>query len=141
MVTVHKAKRGVLGFTLVELMIVIVIVGILAAVAIPRFVRSADKARASEFPTVLTGIYTQQEAYKAERGFYLTGFDSLSIPDPNPSNWFTYTNTSTDSVTFIAKAQVKERFGNATTSDTAAINQAGAKTATATLLGYVPSWK
>ena len=65
-----KAK----GFTLVELMVVIVIVGILAAVAIPKFLDASNKAKASEFPTQLTAIYTGEMAYNAELGSYAPDF-------------------------------------------------------------------
>jgi prepilin-type N-terminal cleavage/methylation domain-containing protein len=54
------------AFTLVELMVVIVIVGILAAVAIPKFTTASHKAKASEFPTVLTSIYSAEHTYEAE---------------------------------------------------------------------------
>jgi prepilin-type N-terminal cleavage/methylation domain-containing protein len=64
----HKAR----GFTLVELMVVIVIIGILAAVAIPKFLDATNKAKASEFPTQLTAMYTGEIAYQAEKGTYAT---------------------------------------------------------------------
>ena len=136
------------GFTLVELMIVIVIVGILAAVAIPKFTNAADKARASEFPTILTGIYTQEEAFKAQVGTYDDDFGTAGPPtdidmaDPSgESKWFTYVVSGSSATAFTGTATVKAPFGKATTSDNATINQSGSKLASDNLLYYAPSWK
>jgi prepilin-type N-terminal cleavage/methylation domain-containing protein len=54
------------GFTLVELMVVIVIIGVLAALAIPRFMGATNKTKATEFKPVLKQIYALEEAYRQE---------------------------------------------------------------------------
>lgn len=60
------------GFTLVELMVVIVIVGILSAVAIPNFLASTDKAKATEAKTQIASILKQGQAYYQENPTVLT---------------------------------------------------------------------
>ena len=54
------------GFTLVELMVVIVIVGILSAIAIPNFFSATDKAKATEAKSQISAILKQGQAYYTE---------------------------------------------------------------------------
>ncbi|HUI90748.1 MAG TPA: prepilin-type N-terminal cleavage/methylation domain-containing protein [Chitinivibrionales bacterium] len=133
------------GFTLVELMVVIVIVGILAAVAIPKFLDASQKAKASEFPTQLTAIYTGQLAYNAEKGQYVTQFaflrDSAGVDVPSSSRWFIYTMTNATATTFTGTATVNTAFGSCTGSDYGTIDQTNSKYATAALARYAPSWR
>jgi prepilin-type N-terminal cleavage/methylation domain-containing protein len=63
----HKSQKG---FTLIELMIVVVIIGILAALAIPRFMRATTKAKQSEAKQILKQIYTMQQTYKQANDTY-----------------------------------------------------------------------
>ena len=63
--------KGQKGFTLIELMIVVAIIGILAAIAIPNFLTYQMKSRQSEAKTNLQAIKTSEVAFQAERGCYL----------------------------------------------------------------------
>jgi len=65
-----KSLRNQAGFTLVELMIVIVIVGILAAVAVPIYQSNIKKAKMSECDAALGTIRTALRVSYAEKGVY-----------------------------------------------------------------------
>lgn len=67
MLRILKNKKG---FTLIELMIVVAIIGILAAIAIPNFLTFRLKAKTSEAKSNLGAIRTVEEAYKAEEDEY-----------------------------------------------------------------------
>ena len=67
-----KSLRNQAGFTLVELMIVIVIVGILAAVAVPIYQSNINKAKMSECDAALGTIRTALRVYYAQYGNYPT---------------------------------------------------------------------
>jgi type IV pilus assembly protein PilA len=64
------ARKG--GFTLIELMIVVAIIGILAAIAIPNFLRFQLKAKTSEGKTNIAAIRTAEQSYYSEFGGYVS---------------------------------------------------------------------
>jgi len=66
-----KALRKQEGFTLIELMIVVAIIGILAAIAIPNFLQYQLKSRQSEAKTNLQAIKTSEVSFQGERGCYI----------------------------------------------------------------------
>jgi prepilin-type N-terminal cleavage/methylation domain-containing protein len=63
--------RRAAGFTMLELMMVVAIVGILAVVAVVSYTKVMRKANASEIPEMFGELKSREEAYKAEFGIYL----------------------------------------------------------------------
>ena len=105
-------KTAKKGFTLVELMVVIVIIGILAALAIPRFLGATNKTKAAEFKPVLKQLYTLQEAYKQERDEYSALESNLAFELPN-ANQARFTYSAKDPGDAAAEATANAVVGNA----------------------------
>jgi type IV pilus assembly protein PilA len=107
-----RTLRSQRGFSLIELMIVVAIIGILATIAVPNFNRFQAKAKQSEAKGNLSGIYSANKAFYAEwnsyrgnlpdigfvpegRLVYHVGFAGVggAIPAPFVASTFTCANT------------------------------------------------
>ena len=84
------------GFTVTELMVVVVIIGVLATIAIPSFTSYIYKARVSEATSFLGLIKQRQDAYRNEFGQYCPvngaawgNYNPAAIPGSDPVVWDT----------------------------------------------------
>src|SRR5438445_12026359 len=91
--------KGNKGFTLIELMIVVAIIGILAAIAIPNFMTYQAKSRQSVAKVGLGGIFTTATSYFAENGTFSVLPTALGYaPARSPKYTVSYTAAQTNTV-------------------------------------------
>jgi type IV pilus assembly protein PilA len=81
-------RRAPSGFTLIELMIVVAIIGILAAIAIPSFIKFQLRSKTSEAKTNIASIRTAEDGYFSEFGTYVSAALTPTVaPSPNKNPW------------------------------------------------------
>jgi prepilin-type N-terminal cleavage/methylation domain-containing protein len=71
------------GFTLIELLVVAVIIGILAAIALPQYQKIVEKSRFAQAFTLLGTLGRAQELYKLTYGDVSLTFDNFDVSIPN----------------------------------------------------------
>ncbi len=90
------ARRADGGFTLIELMVVLVIMGVLAALIVPNIIGRTDEARQTAAKTDISSIMQALKLYKLDNGVYPTqeqGLQALVAKPttaPVPGNWKPY---------------------------------------------------
>jgi general secretion pathway protein G len=99
------------GLTLIELLIVVIILGALAAIAIPRITTSATTAKQNACNTNVDTLNTAMEMWKMDKGSYPASVAVLTadpnyFPDGSPSCPF---NTSTTTYPYVLKTDGSDR--------------------------------
>jgi len=112
-------KTNQRGFTLLEIIIVIIIVGVLASLALPRFFRTVEYSRATEAFTNLNAVRQSMERCYLQRSAYTNCnlFSNLDLEDPanSPNNHFTYSFPAAAATTYTIRATRNTRDGGTAT--------------------------
>jgi len=86
----NKRNRRQAGVTLIEMMVVVVIIALFAALVLPRMMGQADKARKTAARAQINAFMTALGSYKLDTGSYPTseqGLQALRVKPENVNNW------------------------------------------------------
>ncbi|MBI3533933.1 MAG: prepilin-type N-terminal cleavage/methylation domain-containing protein [Deltaproteobacteria bacterium] len=90
MAKVINYVRNKWGFTLVELMVVVAIIGILAAIAIPNFRTYQARARQSEARLALANVFTAESAFSVENTTFSSCIATIGVGVDNANTFYTF---------------------------------------------------
>src|SRR3954466_12903159 len=82
-------RKMLKGFTLIELMIVVAIIGILAAIAIPNFIKFQARSKQSEVKSNMKAVFTAQKAYYQEKDTFSSFATQIGF-SPERGNRYSY---------------------------------------------------
>src|SRR6185436_7791072 len=91
--TYFHTQKALRGFTLIEVMVVVVILGILAAIIVPKIMSRPEQARIVKAKQDILAIQSALDLYKLDSGSYPTTDQGLQAlitkptSDPIPQNW------------------------------------------------------
>ena len=121
-------RKGILGFTMIELMIVLVIVAILLGLAYPSYIQYVRKSKRGEAQQLLMNWSVNQEIFRSNNPQYAT---LLQLPAPTNDNYaFDIDDLSATTYTLIADAsgdQENDAAKDGTSCDVLTLDQNGVK--------------
>ena len=127
-----KLNKNQSGFTLLEIIIVIIIIGILASLALPKFFKTVEFSRSAEALGNLGSIRRAMDVCYQPKGTYAgttpCDFPTLSISDPstNPNNHWSYAISGQTAIAYLITA-TRTTLDGGTIADTIQIDQDGKK--------------
>lgn len=118
------------GFTLTELLVVIVIIGLLASLAIPKFMSVITKAKTSEAKLMLKQVYDLETAYYLENDLYTDnlsaiGFEQAKLKTEEGQARYKIEISEVSSTQFLARAIAVVDFDKDGTFNVWSVNQEG----------------
>lgn len=94
-----QPPRPALGFTLIEIMITVVIVGILASIVYPSFLQQIRKGRRSDAVEVLARVMQAQERWRGENPLYGT-LANIGVTSPSSGGYYSFTLSNNNATSY-----------------------------------------
>jgi type IV pilus assembly protein PilE len=106
---IFRSLRSEVGFSLTELMVVLVIIGVLVLLALPKLLPIVTKAKTTEAKLMLKQVYTLEQSYKFEHDCYSInlleiGFEQEKLVSQGGQARYTIEISSADDKSFVARA-------------------------------------
>src|SRR5690606_7564358 len=123
-------RNRIAGFTLIELMIVVVVIGVLATIAVPSYRQYSIRAQRTQAKSALLQLAANQERFYTRNGnTYVTDLASINMSATTEGNRYVLRVTSADASAFTATATATARMADDADCQVFTINSEGQRTA------------
>lgn len=103
----YRAMKSIFGFSLIEMLVIVVFIGVLSAIAIPSFLNQANKSRESEPRQHLTLFLLRQRIFYHENNYFAETWEELDTKAFQPTENYSYElfSTANDGVGLLVNKQ------------------------------------